>query len=111
MCFRRFLFLWRFLFLGLLHFLSSAESDSLLLLDLLHFMSSKKSDLLYDESENDGSDSGFYGTCSFLFLFDDPFGRVIVLGSGIFVPTGVKSKNDVFVFVVFVSIGVESKGG
>ena len=33
------------------------------------------------------------------------------MGSGVFVPTGVKSKCDIFEFVVFVPIGVESKGG
>ena len=46
----------------------------------------------------------------FLYVFTT---TLIVLGawSGIFVPTGVESKCDIFAFFVFVPIGVESKGG
>ena len=62
-----------------------------------------------DESENDGSDSGSSVTCYFPFRFDCSFGHVIGLGSGIFVPTVVESKRDIFVFVMFVPIVVKSK--
>ena len=44
-------------------------------------------------------------------LFDDYVVIVCGLGSGVFVTTGVESKCDIFVFVVFVPIGVKSKGG
>ena len=47
----------------------------------------------------------------FHFVFYDSVGCVIGLGSGVFVPTGVKLKCDVFVFVVCVPIVVEYKGG
>ena len=111
MRFRRFFFLLRFLILDFLYFLSSAESDLLLLLDLLHFMLSGESDLLNYEYENNGSDSGFSGRCFFTFHFYDPVGRVSGLGSGVFVPTGLDSKYDVFTFFLFVSIVFDSKGG
>ena len=42
--------------------------------------------------------------------FDDSLGRVSGLGPGVFVPTVVESKCDIFAFVMFVPIGVESKG-
>ena len=46
-----------------------------------------------------------------LFLRLDVYvGSVRGLGSGAFVPTGVESKCGIFVFVMFVLIGVESKG-
>ena len=82
-----------------------------LLLDLLYLLSSDESDLLDDESDNDGSDSGSAGTCTFPFRFDESVGRVCGVGSGIFFPIEVDSKCDVFTFVMFVPIGVESKGG
>ena len=74
-------------------------------------MSSDKSDLLDDESDDDGSDYGSSGTCFFLLRFDDSVGHVSLLGSGVFVPTRVKSKCDVFEFVVFMPIVVEPKRG
>ena len=74
-------------------------------------MSSDEPDSLEDESENGGSDSGSSGTCSFPLHFDDSVARVSGSGSGVFVPTGVKSKCEIFAFVVFMPIGVESKGG
>ena len=79
----------------------------ILILDLLHFLSWGKSDSLKDEPDYDGYDSGSSGTCSFPAFplrFDDSVCCVIVLGSRIFVPTGVESKCDIFVFVVFVPI-------
>ena len=36
---------------------------------------------------------------------------MLVVGYGIFIPTGIDSKCDVFSFVLFVPIGVKSKGG
>ena len=47
----------------------------------------------------------------FSLRFDNSIGRVSGLGSGVFIPTGVESKCDIFVFVMFVPIRVESKGG
>ena len=78
---------------------------------LLDFLSLYESDSLDDESDNNGSDSGSSGTCNLPCLFDDSVDCVIGLGSGIFVPIGVRSKCDVVTFVVFVPIVVESKGG
>ena len=37
-------------------------------------------------------------------------GGVSSLGSGVFVPTGVESKCDIFAFVMFTPIEVDSKG-
>ena len=48
---------------------------------------------------------------AFPLRFDDSVGRVSGLGSGVFSPTGVDSKCDIFSFVVSVPKGVESKGG
>ena len=67
--------------------------------------------MLDDEYDDDGSDSGSSGTYYFPLRFDNYVGCVSGLGSGVFVPTGVKPKYDVFVFLVFVPKGVESKGG
>ena len=47
----------------------------------------------------------------FSLRFDNSIGRVSGLGSGVFIQTGVESKCDIFVFFVFVPMGVESKGG
>ena len=55
-----------------------------MLLNFLHFLSSYKSYLLNDESDDDGSDSGSSGMCSFPLRFDDPVGRVSGLGYGVF---------------------------
>ena len=77
-------------------------------------MASDESYLLNDESDNDGSDSVSYGTYyfyAFYLRFDDVVSSVSGLGSGIFVPTVVEFKYDIFAFVVLVPIGVESKGG
>ena len=61
----------------------------------------------HDKSDDDGYDSGFSGTYSFTTFslrFENSVGRVSGLGSGVFVPTGVESKCDIFAFVVFVPI-------
>ena len=92
--FRRFFFLSRILILDYLYFLSSDEPDS-----------------LDGESDNDGYDSESSGTWYFPLRFDDFVGCVIGLGCGVFVPIGVKSKCDVFAFVVFVPILVDYKVG
>ena len=47
----------------------------------------------------------------FFVEFDDSVGHVSGLGYRVFVPIGVESKCDVFLFVFFVLIGVNSKGG
>ena len=77
-----------------------------LLLDLLYLLSLDESDLPNDESDDDGSDSGSSGMCAFSFRFDNSFGRVSGVGSGVFVPIGVESKCDVFMSFVFVPIVV-----
>ena len=74
----------------------------------MYLLSSNESDSLNDESDDDGSDSGSSSQCyfpDFYLCFDNHVGYVSVLGSGILVPTGVKSKCGIFVFVVFVSKG------
>ena len=75
-----------------------------------------ESDPFDDDSDNDGSDSGSTGTCAFLFRFDESVdcvgesvGRVSGVGSGFFVPTGIKSIGDVVLLVLFVRKGVKSK--
>ena len=87
-------------------------------------LSAGKSDSLDDEYENDGSESRPAGKCAFPFRFEesvvrvgDSVGRVEYsvgyvsgMGSGIFVPTGINSIGDVFLLVVFVPKGYESKG-
>ena len=47
----------------------------------------------------------------FSVYFEDSVGSVSGLGSGIFGPIGVNSKCDIFALVMFVPIGVKSKGG
>ena len=83
-----------------------------------------ESDYLYDKSDDYGFYSGSAGTCSFPFRFEDSagpvddsigrvgdsFGRVCGVGSGFFVLMGIKSIGDVVPLVVYVPIGVESKG-
>ena len=105
--------------------ISSSESYSLLLLYFLQILLPDESYSLDDESDGDGSDSGSVGTCAFHFRFeesvarvdkssgcvDESDGRVCDVGSGIFVLIGIESFGDIFPLVVFVPIGVESKGG
>ena len=95
-------------------------------------LSVDESDLPDDESEGDGSDSGSSGTCVFPFRFedsvgcvddsvgrvdnsvrhiDDSVGRVCGVGSGVFIPIIIESIGDIIPLVVFVPIGVDSKGG
>ena len=65
--------------------------------------------MIDDESDHDESDSGssgMYYFTAFLLLFDNSVGIVNALGSGVFLPTGVESKCDFFVFVVFIPIEV-----
>ena len=66
--------------------------------------------ILMNDGYDSGSSSKYYFT-SFYLRFEDYVGRVSGLVSGVFVPTGVDSKCDIFAFVVFVPLGVESKGG
>ena len=47
----------------------------------------------------------------FFIALDDSVGSVHGLWCGVFAPEDVKYKCDIFEFVVFVPIGVESKGG
>ena len=47
----------------------------------------------------------------FICVLTNYIGSVCRLGSGVFVPTGIESKCEDFVFFVFIPIGVESKGG
>ena len=82
-----------------------------MLLDLLYLLSSDGSDSLDDESENDGSDSGSSGKCSFPFCFGDSVGRVSGMGYGFSLSIGVESNCEVVTFVMFVPTGVESNGG
>ena len=64
-----------------------------------------------DESDNDESGSGSPGTCAFPFFSVNSVGCVSGVGSGVFVPTGIKSIGDVVQLFVFVIRGVESKFG
>ena len=88
-------------------------------------MSADSSDSLDDYFDDYGSGSGSAGTCDFPFFFEDSVGhvdasvgcvdnsagRVCGLGSSVFVPILIKSIGDIVPLVVFVLIGVESKGG
>ena len=67
--------------------------------------------MLDDHSDDGGSDSRSSGTCAFPFCFDDSVGCVSGVGSGMFFPIGVEENCDVILFVLFVPIGVEYKGG
>ena len=81
---------------------------------MLYLLLSDELKFLNDESDNDGYDSGFSGTYYFFDFslnFDDSVGHVSGLWSGVFIPTGVDSKYDIFAFLVFVLIGVKFKGG
>ena len=88
------------------------------LINLLELLSFDKLDLLYDESNDDGSGSGYPGTCAFPFFSEKYvgsvgkcFGSVSGVGSGVFVLNGIESIVDVVMLVVFLPIGVESKVG
>ena len=84
------------------------------LFDLLYFLSSDESYSPGDDSDDDGSDygsSGTYSFCAFYLRFDNSVGSVSGLVSGIFVPTGVESKCDIFTSDLFVPIGVDFKVG
>ena len=81
-------------------------------------ISADESDSLDDESDDDGSDYGSAGICTFTFLFedsvgcvdnsvgrvDDYFGPVCGVGSGIFVPIGIESNGDVVPLIMLVLI-------
>ena len=87
-------------------------------------LSFNESDSFDDDYDNDESDSGSVGTCTFPFRFeesigsvdnfvghfDDYIGRVCGVGSGVFVLIGIKSIGEVVPLVVFVPNGFESKG-
>ena len=49
--------------------------------------------------------------CAFPFCFDDSVGSVRGVGYGVFVTVGIESNFDYVMFVMFVPIVVESKGG
>ena len=81
-------------------------------------MSFDELDFFDNESDNDESGSGSPGTCIFPFCSvesvgsaGESVGSFSGVGSGNFVPTEIKSLGDVFTFVMFAPIGVESKGG
>ena len=78
---------------------------------MLEFILFDKLDLFDDESDDDGSVSGSPGMCAFPFCSGKFVGGFSGVGYGVFVPTGIESIGDVFPLVVFVSIGVEYKGG
>ena len=79
-------------------------------------LSYNESDFLHDESDYDGSDSGSASMCDFTFRFDESadrigksVGRARGVGSGVFVPIGIKSIGEVFPLVMFATKGVNSK--
>ena len=90
---------------------------------LLSFISFDKSDFIDYESDDDGSESGSAGMCAFPFRFDEYVGRVVDsvglvdysvgrvcgVGSGIFVQKGIESIGDIFLLVVSLPKGVDSK--
>ena len=80
----------------------------------MSLLSSEECNFPHDESDDDGSESGSYGTYyfrDFYLRFEDYVVSVSGLGSGAFAQTGVESKFDIFAFDVFVPTGVEYKGG
>ena len=85
------------------------ESDEFCFVHLQSFVDSI--DDAFDKLGSNSGSSGTYSFCTFSLGFDDSVGSVSVLGSGVFAPTGVESKGDIFAFGVFVPTGVESKGG
>ena len=83
------------------------DSSSFLCLQRFFFLSRF---FLFDvDSDNDRSVSWLPGTCTFPFFSGNYVGRVSGVGSGVFVPTGIKSIGDVVPLVLFVPIGVDSK--
>ena len=78
-----------------------------------------------DESDNDGSESGSAGTCTFPFFYDESVsrvedsvgcvdesvGRICGMWSGVLFPIVIESIGDVVLMVVLVRIGVKSNGG
>ena len=99
--------------------------SNFLLLNVLQFLSMEKSDSLDDESVKGGSYSGSAGTCAFFCFFEefvdcaddsvdpveDSVGRDCGVGSEIFVLIVIESISEVIPLIVFVTIGVDSKGG
>ena len=80
-------------------------------------MSSKRLYFLDAEYDDDGSDIRYACKCAFPFCFensvgcvDDSVGRVHGRCSGFF-PIRIESNCDVVPLVVFIPIGLESKGG
>ena len=81
--------------------------------------------MLDDESDDDGSDSGSDGTCTFPFCSGEPVGHVdksvgrvdvslgcvCGVGFGVFVLIGIESHGDVVPTIIFVPIGADYKGG
>ena len=81
------------------------------LFDLLELVSFEELYFFENESDNDGYGSGYPGRCTFPFPPEKSVGSVSGVGSGNFFPTGIDSLGDVVLLVVFVTRGVESKGG
>ena len=63
----------------------------------------------FDESDNDGYRSGSPG--KYVVSAGESVGILIGVGFGDFIPNVIESLGDVFLLVVFVPRGVESKGG
>ena len=61
------------------------------------------------ESDNCGSGSGSFGTCTYSFFFGDSVDHVSSIGSGVFVLLGIKSIDDVLLLFVLKKLVVESK--
>ena len=75
-------------------------------------------DLFYDESDDDGSDSGSPGTCPFPFFsgkyvgsVSSAVGSVSCVGYEVFVLTGIESIGYIVPLVMSLPKGVNSKGG
>ena len=64
-----------------------------------------------DESDNDGSGSGSFGTCTFPFCSGDYVGHFSGVGSGVFFMTEIESIGDVVLLVMLVPKGFDSKIG
>ena len=79
-----------------------------ILFDLLELLSFHELDLFNDDSNDDGYGSGSPGMCTFTFFSGDYVGFVSGVGSGVFVPTGIKLIGDVVSLVLFVPRGFES---
>ena len=74
--------------------------------------------MVNDESDDDGSVCESPGKCSFPCFYDESVGSVgesvgcvLGVGSVVSVPTVIESIGEVVLLVVFVPIGVKSKGG